>query len=112
MLTPLLALLLARQGFAVLIHGAATESSRVTSAEVLAALGCVDYVVIFPELTVTNLFLAVRPQIYAKGGDYTPETLVREEREVIEKAGSQIRILPLVPGHSTTNTIAAALCKH
>ena len=87
-------------------------NSEADRAEVLAALGCVDYVVIFPELTVTNLFLAVRPQIYAKGGDYTPETLVREEREVIEKAGSQIRILPLVPGHSTTNTIAAALCKH
>jgi len=80
-------------------------------AEVLAALGCVDYVVIFPEVRVTHLFLAVRPQIYAKGGDYTPETLNQEERAVIEEAGSQIRILPLVPGRSTTNTIAAASCK-
>jgi len=86
-------------------------NSEADRAEVLAALGCVDYVVIFRELRVTDLFLAVRPQIYAKGGDYTPDTLVREEREVIEKAGSQIRILPLVPGHSTTNLIATAACK-
>jgi len=81
-------------------------------AEVLAALGCVDYVVIFPEVRMTNLYRAVRPQIYAKGGDYTPETLDKEERVAIDEAGSEIRILPLVPGRSTTNILAAAACKN
>ena len=80
-------------------------------AEVLAALGCVDYVVVFPEVRVTNLLRTVRPQIYAKGGDYTPETLNPEERAAIDEAGSEIRILPLVPGRSTTNILAAAACK-
>ena len=80
-------------------------------AEVLAALECVDYVVIFPEVRITRLFLAARPQIYAKGGDYTPDTLDKGERAVIDEAGSEIRILPLVPGRSTTNILAAAACK-
>ena len=80
-------------------------------AEVLAALGCVDYVVIFPEVRVTNVLRAVRPHIYAKGGDYTPETLDKGERAAIDEAGAEIRILPLVPGRSTTNILAAAACK-
>jgi len=80
-------------------------------AEVLAALGCVDYVVIFPEVRVTNVLRDVRPHLYAKGGDYTPETLDKEERAAIDEAGSEIRILPLVPGRSTTNILAAAACK-
>ena len=81
-------------------------------AEVLSALACVDYVVIFPEVRVTNLIRLTRPQIYAKGGDYTPETLDPEERAALDAAGSQIRILPLVPGRSTTNILAAASCKN
>ena len=80
-------------------------------AEVLAALGCIDYVVIFPGKRMTPLYRAVRPQIYAKGGDYTPETLDKEERAAIDEVGSKICILPLVPGRSTTNILAAASCK-
>lgn len=80
-------------------------------AEVLAALGCVDFVTIFPDFRVTELLRIVRPQIYAKGGDYTPETLNAEERTTIEAVGAAIRILPLVPGRSTTNILAAAQCK-
>jgi len=68
-------------------------------------------VVIFQGLRMTDLYRAVRPQIYAKGGDYTPETLNPEERAAIDEAGSEIRILPLVPGRSTTNILAAAQCK-
>ena len=81
-------------------------------AEVLSALACVDYVVIFPEVRVTNLIRLARPQIYAKGGDYTPETLDLEEHAALDAAGSQIRILPLVPGRSTTHILAAASCKN
>jgi rfaE bifunctional protein nucleotidyltransferase chain/domain len=71
-------------------------------AEVLAALGCVDFVVIFDGKRATALLRAVRPHLYAKGGDYTPDSLDAEERAVLDEAGAEIRILPLVPGRSTT----------
>jgi rfaE bifunctional protein nucleotidyltransferase chain/domain len=74
-------------------------------AEVLAALGCVDYVVIFDGKRATDVLSAVRPHLYAKGGDYTPDSLDPEERAALEKAGTEIRILPLVPGRSTTSTL-------
>jgi rfaE bifunctional protein nucleotidyltransferase chain/domain len=71
-------------------------------AEVLAALGCVDAVVVFHTERVTDLVRAIRPQVYAKGGDYTVESLDPGERAALAEAGSEIRILPLVPGRSTT----------
>lgn len=80
-------------------------------AEVLAALACVDYIVIFQEPRLVGVMEAVRPQIYAKGGDYTPDTLDKSEKAVLDQSGSEIRIIPLVPGRSTTNIIAAAACK-
>jgi rfaE bifunctional protein nucleotidyltransferase chain/domain len=81
-------------------------------AEVLAALACVDYVVIFPEVRLTNVLRIIRPQIYSKGGDYTPDTLDKEERAVLDEIGSQIRITPLVPGRSTTKILASVSCKN
>lgn len=79
-----------------------TESDR---AEIVAALACVDYVVIFPEARVTALIEKLRPAIYVKGGDYTPASLDPEERAALEKVGSEIRILPFEPGHSTSGLI-------
>jgi rfaE bifunctional protein nucleotidyltransferase chain/domain len=78
------------------------ESAR---AQVVAALACVDYVVIFPEVRVTQLIEKVRPAIYVKGGDYTPATLDPEERAALEKIGAEIQILPFEPGHSTSGLI-------
>jgi rfaE bifunctional protein nucleotidyltransferase chain/domain len=75
-------------------------------AEVLAALGCVDYVVVFDGKRATELLRTVRPHIYAKGGDYTPESLDPEEREALAESGAEIRILPLVPGRSTTGLLS------
>ena len=75
-------------------------------AEVLAALGCVDYVVIFDTERVTELVHAIRPHVYAKGGDYTVEQLNAEERWALGEVGADIHILPLVPGKSTTAMIA------
>ena len=74
-------------------------------AEVVAALECVDHVVIFPEVRVTRLLERVRPAIYVKGGDYTADTLDPEERAALEKTGAQIRILPFEPGYSTSELI-------
>ena len=75
-------------------------------AEVLAGLACVDYVVLFHTERVTELARVIRPHIYVKGGDYTVESLDAGERTALQEAGAEIRILPLVPGKSTTATIA------
>ncbi len=77
-------------------------------AEVLAALECVDYVVLFHTERVTEVVRTIRPHIYAKGGDYTVASLDPGERGALEEAGAAIRILPLVPGKSTTATLARA----
>ena len=84
-----------------------TEHDR---AEVLAALGCVDYVVIFDAPRVTELVHAIRPQVYAKGGDYTVEQLNAEERWALGEVGADIHILPLVPGKSTTAMLEKSAC--
>ena len=77
-------------------------------AEVLAALECVDYVVLFHTERVTDVVRTIRPHIYAKGGDYTVASLDPGERSALEEAGAAIRILPLVPGKCTTATLAKA----
>lgn len=74
-------------------------------AEVMASLRAVDAVVVFGDERATSLIEAIQPHVYAKGGDYTVESLNREERTALEQAGAEIRILPLVPGRSTTKTI-------
>lgn len=81
--------------------------SEADRAEVLAALGCVDYVVICDTVRFGEFFRTVRPQIYAKGGDYTPESLEASERAALDAAGTEIRFIPFVPGHSTSKIIAA-----
>jgi rfaE bifunctional protein nucleotidyltransferase chain/domain len=75
-------------------------------AAVLAALSCVDAVVIFPQRRAHRFLATVQPDIYVKGGDYRPETLDARERAVLTAIGSKIRILPLVKGFSTTRLIA------
>jgi rfaE bifunctional protein nucleotidyltransferase chain/domain len=79
------------------------ESDR---AEVLAALGCVDVVVVFPEKRATRFLEAARPDIYVKGGDYRPEDLDADEQEAVRKSGGQVRVLQLTPGKSTTAVLA------
>lgn len=79
-------------------------------AEVMAALRAVDAVVIFGEARATGLIQTIKPHIYAKGGDYTVESLNAEERAALNAAGAEIRILPLVPGRSTTKTLQRIAC--
>ena len=74
-------------------------------AELIAALECVDHVVIFPEVRATALLEKVRPAIYVKGGDYTAATLEGEERAALERAGAEIRIVAFEPGYSTSKLI-------
>jgi rfaE bifunctional protein nucleotidyltransferase chain/domain len=74
-------------------------------AEVIAALECVDHVVIFPEVRATQLLEKVRPAIYAKGGDYTEATLHAEESAALDRIGTEIRILPFQAGYSTSGLL-------
>jgi rfaE bifunctional protein nucleotidyltransferase chain/domain len=71
-------------------------------AEALAALECVDFIAIFPEMRATEFILAALPAIYAKGGDYTSETLNAEERAALQEVGAEIRIIPFEKGYSTS----------
>lgn len=72
-------------------------------AEMLAGLECVDYVVIFPELTPIDLLSELKPSIHVKGGDYKLEQLI--ERDVVETNGGKVVVGLNVPGKSTTNLI-------
>lgn len=72
---------------------------------VLAALESVSGVCIFTEPTATKFLGLAQPDIYVKGGDYTPETLNQEERRAVEAGGGKIVIVPLVPGKSTTSLL-------
>jgi len=74
-------------------------------AEVLASLRAIDGVVVFNDKRATGLIESIKPHIYAKGGDYTPESLDPGERSALDKAGTKIQILSLVPGRSTTKII-------
>lgn len=74
-------------------------------AEVLSALAAVDYVVIFDDKRAGDLIRRVRPHIYAKGGDYTPASLDAGERAALDACGAEVKILPLVPGRSTTELV-------
>ena len=72
-------------------------------AEMLAGLGCVDYVTIFPELDPVDLLSAIKPSIHVKGGDYTIERVI--EREAVESNGGKVILGLNVPGKSTTDLI-------
>ncbi len=72
-------------------------------AEVIAALRAVDYVTVFHEPTVTELLLALRPDVHAKGTDYTEETV--PEREVVRSFGGRVQIVGDPKDHSSTDVL-------
>jgi rfaE bifunctional protein nucleotidyltransferase chain/domain len=77
-----------------------SESDR---AELVAALRGVDYVVIFPEPTVTPLLLALKPDVHCKGTDYTVDTV--PERETVRSYGGRIAIVGDPKDHSTRDLL-------
>ncbi len=72
-------------------------------AEILNALSCVDYVVLFEEKSPEKLLEQIKPNIYTKGADYTLETL--PERETIIKNNIKVEFISFVEGKSTTGII-------
>jgi D-beta-D-heptose 7-phosphate kinase/D-beta-D-heptose 1-phosphate adenosyltransferase len=72
-------------------------------AEILAALECVDAVVIFDELTPREVIARLLPDILVKGGDWPGDQIVG--REEVEAAGGRVVSIPVVPGYSTTEIL-------
>jgi D-glycero-beta-D-manno-heptose 1-phosphate adenylyltransferase len=72
-------------------------------AELVASLEPVTYVTVFPEPTVTELLLALRPDVHAKGTDYTTETV--PEREVVRSFGGRVAIVGDPKDHSTSEIL-------
>jgi D-beta-D-heptose 7-phosphate kinase/D-beta-D-heptose 1-phosphate adenosyltransferase len=83
-------------------------TSEVDRSRLLAALDCVDAVVIFDEPTPEALLSWLRPDVWVKGGDYADGGPGLPEAELVERWGGQTVIVPYLDGRSTTRTIAAA----
>ena len=73
-------------------------------AEILAALACIDYITIFPERTVEELLLALKPDIHAKGTDYTVESV--PEAAVVRSYGGRVAIVGDPKDHSSSEIIS------
>jgi rfaE bifunctional protein nucleotidyltransferase chain/domain len=73
-------------------------------AALVAALACVDFVVIFAEPNVESLLNELRPNVHAKGTDYTPETV--PERDMSARLGIRVAIVGDSKKHSTRDLLA------
>ena len=78
--------------------------------EILSGLGCVDYVTIFDEADPLKLITSLKPNLLVKGGDWTREQIVG--REVVERLGGKLVIIPFVNGASTSNVIDTILKRY
>jgi rfaE bifunctional protein nucleotidyltransferase chain/domain len=78
-------------------------------ARVLAALACVDAVAVFEEDTPQRLLAGLRPDVWAKGGDY--DALALPERPLVESWGGRVVTLPYRNGHSTTRLLKEVACR-
>lgn len=85
-------------------------NDQASRALVLAALECVDHVVVFDEDTPLELIRKVRPDVLVKGGDWSVDKIVG--RDLVEARGGRVLSLPLLPGHSTTAIIERILTLH
>jgi D-beta-D-heptose 7-phosphate kinase/D-beta-D-heptose 1-phosphate adenosyltransferase len=78
--------------------------SEAARAQVLASLGAVDLVVIFAEETPVRLIEAIRPDVLVKGADYRRDQVVGAD--IVESYGGRVLLAEILPGHSTTATLA------
>ena len=78
-------------------------------AAMVAALECVGAVSVFHGPVAADALRAAAPDVYVKGGDYTVDSLNRDEFAALQACGAQIKILPLVPGCSTSNIVKKIL---
>jgi rfaE bifunctional protein nucleotidyltransferase chain/domain len=78
-------------------------------AEVLAALRCVDYVVVFSEKTAERLVSVLRPDVYVKGGNYRQDEL--PEARIVTDYGGRVHLTALIADRSTTNLISTIVAR-
>ena len=78
-------------------------NTEIARARVLAALGCIDLIVMFDEETPYNLINYLQPDILVKGGDYKAENVIGAD--IVKAKGGEIIIIPLTEGFSTTGLI-------
>jgi rfaE bifunctional protein nucleotidyltransferase chain/domain len=78
-------------------------------AEMIAALECVDYVLLFDALTVDAILRELQPDIHAKGTDYTPETV--PERDTVLAYGGKVSIAGDPKDHATRDLIATIISR-
>jgi rfaE bifunctional protein nucleotidyltransferase chain/domain len=79
-------------------------SSENERAEIISGIVCVDAVTVFTEPTVEELLLAIKPDLHAKGTDYTTETV--PERDIVRSYGGNVVIVGDPKDHSSTEIIA------
>jgi len=78
-------------------------------AEIVASFECVDYVTVFPDATVDRLLMRLKPDVHAKGTDYTPENV--PERETVRSYGGRVAIVGDAKSHSSRDMISSILAK-
>ena len=74
-----------------------------TRAEIMAAFGFVDAVILFDDDTPLNLITQLKPHILVKGGDYTPDTIVGAD--IVKANGGEVLTIPFIDGFSTSSII-------
>ncbi len=74
-------------------------------AEVVAALRCVSYALVFDEPTATELVEALHPEVYVKGGDYAAGGKPLPEAQAVQAYGGEVKIVHFIEGHSASNLI-------
>jgi len=78
-------------------------NNQETRATIIAALECVDYVVLFDEETPYELIKLVKPDVLVKGSDYKPDEIVGSD--IVNERGGRVVTIPLTEGFSTTGLI-------
>jgi D-beta-D-heptose 7-phosphate kinase/D-beta-D-heptose 1-phosphate adenosyltransferase len=79
-------------------------------AKIIASLDCIDYVVIFDELTPEQLIKELLPDVLVKGSDYTTDEVVG--RDLVEASGGRVELVPLVEGWSTSDLVQRITTKY
>ena len=71
--------------------------------ELIAAMEMVDYVVVYDEPDPYDLIVAIRPNVLAKGGDWSPDKIIGAD--IVERDGGRVAVIPYLEGFSTTEII-------
>jgi len=79
-------------------------------AEVIAALGCVDYVILFDEPDPQNLIADLLPDVLVKGGDWSREKIIG--KDIVQARGGKVVTIPMVPQASTTRIINSIMKRY